>query len=507
MKKIFIISFLILVTTLSVFAQQAQVEVYNPPIPYTGNITDWGADLLVSPTEPFGRVSGVYTSSGTTLYVAIPDTNIVSNRCLVILKSSNNGANWVVHSSVQPATIIPKVKIVQSTDSIYCFFLYGTSVYCWSLISNSLNQFATYTDIRDFDVTISSSGSLYLIIDLYTSNQVRFFGSTTGGATWPTTVYLSSSAAHPKMSMSGSGDTVLINYYGPVAADTITSAIRNVRYRESVPGTLVIVGTFTTPIPAGTAKDQFLGVINSGKAWIFYTSGTTGNIDLNCVASADNGTTYGSPVTINSLPSRDEYWFDAKYYTFGSGGVDLIYYSDSLQTGNPTNVTDVLYYTSASNASPTAFTTSTRISNHPLEWSSKMYIPSLIEYYDASGDIGALWVGIDGSAKKLYFDRLGNTTRIKKNEVSIPGQYTLGQNYPNPFNPLTKFDFAIPKNTLVTIKVYDITGREVATIVNKEMTSGSYTATFDGSNLTTGVYFYRLTTSEFTDTKRMIVLK
>ncbi|MBN1632771.1 MAG: T9SS type A sorting domain-containing protein [Ignavibacteria bacterium] len=507
MKKVFIISFLVLVTSFSLFAQELQVEIYNPPIPYVGNNTDWGADLLVSSTEPFGRPSGVYQLSNTTLYIAIPDTNIVSNRCIVVLKSSNNGENWSVHSSVQPATMIPKLKMVQSADSIYCFFLYGTTIYCWNIISNSLNQFTTYTDIRDFDVTISSTGSLYLIIDLHTSNQVRFFGSTTGGATWPTSVYLSSAAAHPTISMSGSGDTALINYYGPVLADTLTSAIRNVRYRESAPGTLTIVGSFTTPIAAGTTKDQFIGVINSGNAWIFYTLGTTGSIDLNCISSIDNGTTYGSPVTIHALPSRDEYWFDAKYFTFGSDGVDVIYYSDSLQTGGSTNVTDILYYTSAANSTPTTFDTPVRVSNHPPEWSPLMYIPSLIEYYDVTGDVGALWVGIDASTKKLYFDRLGNVTRIKKNEVFVPGEYTLGQNYPNPFNPVTKFDFAITKNSFVTIKVYDITGREMVTIVNKEMTSGSYSVTFDASNITSGVYFYKLTTAEFTDTKRMIVLK
>lgn len=507
MKNLTFIISLILLTTVSLYAQNPKSEIYSPPIPYTANNSDWGADLLVSPTEPFSSCSGVYKISNTTLYVAIPDTNILSERCLVVLKTSNNGANWLVHSSVQPAAVIHKVKMVQTSDSIYCFFLYGTSVYCWNIISNSFNQFTTYTDIRDFDVTVSSTGSLYLIIDLYTSNQVRFFGSTTGGFSWPSTVYLSSAAAHPKISMSGTGDTALINYYGPVAADTLTSAIRSVRYRESTPGTLAIVGSFTTPIAAGTTKDQFIGVINQGKAWIFFTTGTTGNIDLNCIYSADNGTTYGSPVTINALPSRDEYWFDVRYYNFGTGGVDVIYYSDSLQSGPPNNLSDVLYYTSASNSTPTTFTTPARVSNNPLEWSSRLYIPTLIEYYDATGDLGAVWVGIDGSSKKVYFDRLGNTTRIQNNNNIVPETFILGQNYPNPFNPVTKFNFSIPKNAFVTIKVYDITGREAAVIVNKEMTLGSYTVTFDASNLTTGVYFYRLTTSDFTDTKRMIVLK
>ncbi len=509
MKKLLFIFLLILtvVFSLNLAAQTPKAEIYEKSIPFLSNNTDWGTDLIVSPTEPFSRFSGVYKLSNSTIYVAIPDTNIVNNRCLVVLKSSNNGLNWSIHGSVTPAVEIPKVKMLQSGDSIYCFFLFGTSVYCWNILSNSLNQFTAYTNLRDFDVTISSTGSLYLIIDLHTSNQVYIYGSATGGASWGSSIYLSSTAAHPKISMSGSGDTALINYYGPVAADTLTSAIRNVRYRESAPGTLSIVGSFTTPIPAGTTKDQFLGVINRGKAWIFYTTGTTGNIDLNCISSIDNGTSYGAPITIHSSPTRDEYWFDVKYYNSMEGGIDVIYYSDSLQSGQPTNITDLIMYTSALNSAPTNFSSPVRVSNYIPEWSPRMYIPILIEYYDGPGDVGAVWVGYDGSAKKVYFDRLLNTSRVKKYETISPMDYYLGQNYPNPFNPTTKFDFSVPEDILVTIKIYDISGREIFTLLNNQVQAGYYTVTFDANNLSSGIYFYKIITPKFSDTKKMIVLK
>lgn len=509
MKKNILFFLLLIVIAISIdsFAQSPKSEVYQKPIPYIGNNSDWGADLLVSPTEPFGQFSGVYKISNSTLYLAVPDTNISPGKCIVVLKSSNNGLNWFIHGSVTPATVIPKVKMLQSGDSIYCFFLMGTSVYCWNIISNSLNQFTAYTNLRDFDVTISSTGSLYLIIDLHTSNQVYIYGSNTGGASWGSSIYLSSAAAHPKIAISGSGDTALINYYGPVATDTLTSAIRNVRYRETAPGTLSLTGSFTTPIPAGTTKDQFLGVINMGKAWIFYTTGTTGNIDLNCIASTDNGTNYGSPVTIHPFPTRDEYWFDVKYYNISGGGIDVIYYSDSLQSGPPMIFSDILFYTTATNSNPTNFVTPVRVSNYPLEWSPRMYIPILVEYYDVSGDVGAFYVGIDGAQKKIYYDRLGNVTRVTKQETSLPESYFLGQNYPNPFNPLTKIDFSIPEHSFVKISVYDVSGREVTNLVNNQMQSGSYTITFDASNLPSGVYFYKLTTNKFTDTKKMILIK
>ncbi|MCX6166267.1 MAG: T9SS type A sorting domain-containing protein, partial [Ignavibacteriae bacterium] len=81
------------------------------------------------------------------------------------------------------------------------------------------------------------------------------------------------------------------------------------------------------------------------------------------------------------------------------------------------------------------------------------------------------------------------------------------QNYPNPFNPNTIIRFQIKDSRFVTLKVYDMLGKEVATLVNEKLAAGTYEATFDASQYTSGVYFYRLQTENFTDTKRMILIK
>ncbi|HMT12186.1 MAG TPA: hypothetical protein PKA39_11265, partial [Ignavibacteria bacterium] len=322
MKKTFNALLLLVLICFTSFSQDITTTVYDPPVPYNGQVGDWGTDIVVSNTEPFGRPSGVFRNNNNTVYVAIPDTNIQAGKSLVILSTTNNGANWSTVGTVQPGgIIIPKVKMVCRTgsDSVYCFMLIGSTVYCWNVITNNFNSFTTYTNVRDFDAVMSSTNSIYLIVDLNTNNDVRFFGSINGGITWGGAVFLTSSGARPTMYMSGLGDTALINYMTPLA-DTLTSQIRNVRYRESVPGTLVVAGSFTTPIAPGTPKDQFMGVRNGMNAWIFYTTGLTGSIDLNVMTSIDGGTTYGAPVTIGSLPGRDEYWFDAKHY---ASGVDL----------------------------------------------------------------------------------------------------------------------------------------------------------------------------------------
>jgi photosystem II stability/assembly factor-like uncharacterized protein len=103
-------------------------------------------------------------------------------------------------------------------------------------------------------------------------------------------------------------------------------------------------------------------------------------------------------------------------------------------------------------------------------------------------------------------------TKIKLLSNEIPEKFTLEQNYPNPFNPSTKIKFQIKDSKLVTLKIYDILGKEIATLVNEKLNAGSYevpfsVSQFSGNTISSGVYFYKLITDEFTETKKMILLK
>ncbi|MCB0722533.1 MAG: aryl-sulfate sulfotransferase [Ignavibacteriae bacterium] len=88
-----------------------------------------------------------------------------------------------------------------------------------------------------------------------------------------------------------------------------------------------------------------------------------------------------------------------------------------------------------------------------------------------------------------------------------PDDYVLNQNYPNPFNPSTVITFNIPRQTKVSLKVYDILGRVVSVLINSDLSAGEHYAQFNGSNLTSGVYFYNLVTDTYSETKKMILLK
>jgi hypothetical protein len=92
-------------------------------------------------------------------------------------------------------------------------------------------------------------------------------------------------------------------------------------------------------------------------------------------------------------------------------------------------------------------------------------------------------------------------------EVGIPAEFELSQNYPNPFNPSTKICFSIHSSDFVTLKVYDVIGKEVATLVDEVKSAGNYNVEFDASSLPSGIYFYKIQAGSFIDTKKMVILK
>lgn len=101
----------------------------------------------------------------------------------------------------------------------------------------------------------------------------------------------------------------------------------------------------------------------------------------------------------------------------------------------------------------------------------------------------------------------GNLTAIGQTSTTLPEAFSLSQNYPNPFNPATIISFNIKNATFASLKVYDMTGKEVKSLLNENIAAGSFEVSFNASELNSGVYFYTLKTNEFTETKKMMLVK
>ena len=149
--------------------------------------------------------------------------------------------------------------------------------------------------------------------------------------------------------------------------------------------------------------------------------------------------------------------------------------------------------------------------NSAVVFASGFLNPSANQNGEAFGLFVALADGNVVELPQLYGDEAQNTINKIMNEngeeLSTVNTYGLEQNYPNPFNPSTRIKFSIPQSEFVSLKVYDILGNEVSTLVNEQRAPGAYEVTFDAGNLASGVYVYTLTAGDFVQTRKLMLMK
>jgi photosystem II stability/assembly factor-like uncharacterized protein len=197
--------------------------------------------------------------------------------------------------------------------------------------------------------------------------------------------------------------------------------------------------------------------------------------------TTDGGLTWSTPTTISNTDFGDICFTDAQNgWVVGSRpatDVAFIYHT----TDGGTNWTEQTFNVSVTNLKRISFV-----------------------------DTTTGWIAGDGGV--ILHTTNGGVTPVKEiTGNALPQQFVLSQNYPNPFNPSTTIEFSISKQSFVTLKVYDLLGREVATLVNKELQAGSFKTQFDASSaragLASGVYLYRLNAGGFVQTKKLMLMK
>lgn len=117
------------------------------------------------------------------------------------------------------------------------------------------------------------------------------------------------------------------------------------------------------------------------------------------------------------------------------------------------------------------------------------------------------WVNAQSKPGQVEDWPLGLPTAVEDADLGIPSTFELAQNYPNPFNPTTKIKFTIPSEEMVSLKIFNVLGQEVTTLLNQQMKAGSYSFEFNASKLSTGVYFYRIEAGSYNETKKMMLIK
>lgn len=185
----------------------------------------------------------------------------------------------------------------------------------------------------------------------------------------------------------------------------------------------------------------------------------------------------------------------------------------AVNTGAGLTGAGLLKYVPGTNVAYLSGPTGTNIfrksTNDGVTWTNMTTTPpgitgtSHMQLVYVGGTVTAYAICADGSCLQL----IDNILAVDPNNSSIPTSYALEQNYPNPFNPTTTIRYSLPKASNVSIKIYDVLGNEVMTVVKAYQNAGNYTETVDASNLSSGVYFYAIKAGDFTATKKMSLIK
>jgi len=388
-----------------------------------------------------------------------------------IFVSTNNGDNWT-KSGLNPFSVKSFIK----KDSI--LFIGTDSSGMYSSTDGGDYWFPANIDMNNsYILSLIKHGS-YIFAGTADSG---IYKSTNNGQNW-------------SQINSGLGNLNIKSFFSKDSTTLYTGTNSGIYKTSNTGQNWIYLGLINIPINTITYPNNFIVV------------GTNNGIQV----STNNGTNWISGIltgtNINSI-----YIFSDKLFAGSNNGVYIS--TDNGFTWNQCGLNSYSIKSFSQFADTLVASTSGGVfatSNNGLNWINLGPLqetnPVLVyNGYIYAGGINSVW------------KRIASTlTGISKISNQTPVKFSLSQNFPNPFNPITKIKFDIPKygfstgafgNDKVVLKVYDILGKEIQTLVNEKLQPGTYEVTFDGSNFSSGVYFYQLSARNYTDTKKLILLK
>ncbi|HUX61859.1 MAG TPA: T9SS type A sorting domain-containing protein [Ignavibacteriaceae bacterium] len=419
---------------------------------------------------------------------------------LGIASTSETGSTWNLTSTGYSSSYITELAAISNT----LYATNGNQVYSSTDFGNTWNKFVIPTaNASDSIVTrvFNGTNALYAVMleKGPITNGHRLYRSTDNGTTW-TSMALDAGGYSYTYFLSAYAVGSVIFFYEPgfrTAYSKDGGATVQTTYSNTFPRTMgAVVGD----------DSLLLGTLGSSS----YETSTDSGSTWTTLTSSPMLAAQGLPVSINK--------------TFFILDIDGSYYG--VMKSNDGGVT---WDSTDNNLPPLNGLAEIRVSGSNLVafWGDKIFISQDLGHSWVTSslqlaDYGVTPVVADGySATAILNNSLFVATQegiwqipisqfitaVKSDKGSLLSSYKLNQNYPNPFNPTTTITFQIPKSSFVTLKVYDVLGREVSTLMNEQKSPGTYSVNFNASNLSSGVYFYRMKVGSFVETKKLVLLK
>jgi len=232
--------------------------------------------------------------------------------------------------------------------------------------------------------------------------------------------------------------------------------------------------------------------------------------DVKVVKSTNGGLNWSAPIRVNNDPPGKEQFFTWLTIDQVTGYLYCVFYDRRNYTNSQTDV-----YLAVSTNGGTTWSNE-RISQEPFTPSSNTFFGDYNNITAHNGVIRPIWIRLQGGSLSVWTAIINIPVGLNQTSTEIPVSFGLKQNYPNPFNPATKIRFDVPAAEVgrynVSLKIYDAIGKEIAELLNNELSAGSYEFDWNAAELPSGVYFYTLqatsgNSASFTQTKKMVLTK
>jgi hypothetical protein len=224
--------------------------------------------------------------------------------------------------------------------------------------------------------------------------------------------------------------------------------------------------------------------------------------------STDGGQTWSAGIRVNQDPLNDgKIQYFPSLEVDDEGGLNILFYDDRNTTSDSTDVF-LARSTDGGNTWGEFSIKNSRFKPKPILGGASAYQGDHISLLSVGDKLYALWMADYSGIYQVWLAIVDRNVLSVEDKREFPvHSFALYQNYPNPFNPSTRIRYAIEKESTVLLKVYDILGNDIATLVSGVKPAGIYEVTFDAENLPGGIYFYRLTANQFSETKKLILIK